>query len=37
MESCRAEMVELGNGREGGELGLEDYLEIKAVMSPATA
>jgi aldehyde dehydrogenase (NAD+) len=24
-----------GNGREWGELGLEDFLEVKAVMSPA--
>jgi acyl-CoA reductase-like NAD-dependent aldehyde dehydrogenase len=26
-----------GNGREWGELGLEDYLEVKAVMNPAAA
>jgi aldehyde dehydrogenase (NAD+) len=26
-----------GNGREWGELGLEDFLEVKAVMNPAAA
>lgn len=28
---------ESGNGRKWGEFGLEDYLEVKAVMSPAAA